>query len=89
MHKEKKRLYEERTEVFLARLKHELFIKELPFSAEYIHSTTPIPYAQAIKSNDYKKIKEGEHWGSEWDSAWFKLSTDIPTAWHGKKLAAY
>lgn len=35
----------------------------------------------------FKKCVEGEHWGKEWENAWFHLTAEIPAHWRKCQLA--
>jgi len=79
-------LYLDRARHFYKRLADELFFETAPMRAEFRQSTEPVPYAGRL-NGDYRPIREGEKWGGPWDSAWFRLTAEIPEAWAGKPVA--
>ena len=79
-------LYLDRARHFYKRLADELFFETVPMQAEFRYSAEPVPYAERL-NGDYRPIREGEKWGGPWDSAWFRLTAEIPEAWAGKPVA--
>ena len=82
------------TEVILQRIRKwydrlpGLFIYEQrDFDAQYGWSKEATPFKDRL-SLDYKTIKEGDAWGSKWESAWFHLNGQVPEEWKGKSIAA-
>lgn len=58
------------------------------FTAEYHHSTAPIPLKKSIDL-PRKPITEGAVWGNTWESGYFKLTAEVPREWKGKIVAAH
>ena len=82
------------TEVILQRIRKwydrlpGLFIyDQRDFDAQYGWSKEATPFKDRL-SLDYKTIKEGDSWGSKWESAWFHLNGQVPEEWKGKSIAA-
>ncbi len=82
------------TEVILQRIRKwydrlpGLFIyDQRDFDAQYGWSKEATPFKDRL-SLDYKTIKEGDAWGSKWESAWFHLNGQVPEEWKGKSIAA-
>lgn len=88
MHKEKIKLYEARVDMFLRRISDEVLSDEMPFEVKYFHSVDPVPFKEAV-TREFRGIEEGTKWGDEWESAWFRLSIEIPEKWRGANLAAH
>ena len=87
MHKEKIELLEKRVNVFYRWLQDRIIVKNVPLEVEYYSTKLPVPFNQRLEG-DYKQIKEGEHWGNEWESAWFHFTGEIPIEWQGHDVAA-
>ena len=85
--KEKRKLYLTRTEKFIKRLSDKILSDSVKIDARYGHSVEPVYFNQRLEL-DYKPIKEGEKWGSAWESAWFDLKATVPSKWAGKKVMA-
>lgn len=65
-----------------------LFIQnEQTFTAKFAWSKEPTPFA-ARQNPEYKPIKEGDAWGDKWESAWIRLTGDVPEQWAGKPVVA-
>ncbi len=45
-------------------------------------------YEDAVKANDFKPIRVGDHWGGALNG-WFKIKIEIPKEFKGKEVAAY
>lgn len=87
MHREKNKLYKKRIEAFYKRIKGELIETAIPFAVEFSHSRDPVPFSDRLKG-EYAPIKEGENWGKEWDSGWFRLTGEVPVDWKGRTVVA-
>lgn len=87
MYNKEKDIILERAEKFLKRIRQQILIEFVPFEAEFARIKDPVPYHERTNLK-YKKIKEGEEWGKEWDSAWFHLKGTVPTDWKGKEIVA-
>ena len=80
-------LYLDRTKQFMKRLDKKVLSETVELEATFGHSIEPVIFDKRLEL-DYKPIKEGDRWGSAWDSAWFALKGTVPTAWAGKKVMA-
>ncbi len=83
----KQNLYESRIAEFIKRVRMRILSSSIQFTAEYGHSYKPTLFNKRL-SLKYKKIKEGDVWGKEWESAWFRLTTIVPASWKEKKIVA-
>ncbi len=54
------------------RIAREILGEHVPLEAEVAVTPSPVPFAKR-KDLEYRKIREGEHWGSKWDCGWFRL----------------
>jgi len=50
-------------------------------------SGEPIPYKEAIK-RPFSPFKEGDSWGSKWDTVWFHFTAVVPNHWRGQPVVA-
>lgn len=90
MIEKEERLYINRTEKFLAKLSELWIADSVPFEARFCRSDDPVPFEKRGAGGDgWKPIKEGDQWGTEWDSAWFELKAKVPAAWEGRALTAH
>lgn len=64
-----------------------LYPQTLPLRIEVTVDKEPIPFAE-LDERSFREIKEGEQWGENWDSAWFRLTGTVPAEWRGKEVAA-
>lgn len=78
-------LYTRRAEQFSQHLDTQLYAETVLFEAEYSVSPDHVPYEQALNLT-YRKIKEGETWGRNWEYAWFRLRAVIPEEWDGREI---
>ncbi|MEM9414598.1 MAG: alpha-mannosidase [Planctomycetota bacterium] len=46
----------------------------------------PVPFAQAAAAT-YQPFKVGDRWGASWDTAWFRITGELPADWAGKPEA--
>lgn len=82
-------IYEKRFVKFVSRLQTNApLLAEVPFAAEFYKSAETVPFAQRLNGK-YLPIKKGDHWGEEWDNAWFHLTTTVPPEWTGKEVVAH
>jgi len=88
MHLEKIGIYQRRVEVFYDCLKRDYIKESIDFKAEYFVTDEPVAFADKDKY-DFKPIKQGAEWGSNWQCAWFHLTGDIPATWAGEKIIAH
>jgi alpha-mannosidase len=80
-------LYLTRTEKFMKRLSEKVLSETIELDATFGHSVEPVYFDKRLEL-EYKPIREGEKWGSAWESAWFSLKGTVPAAWAGKKVVA-
>ena len=80
-----RKLYEQRIEVFLKRLKGLFYEQEIPIETEYCKFDPIVPFEQRLVGK-YKPIKAGDKWGKNWERAWFHLKAVVPGEWKGKKV---
>ncbi len=59
----------------------------IPLLAEFSPFTNAVPFSERLTRN-YTPIQEGQVWGQAWDSAWFHLQAQAPSAWQGKTVVA-
>ncbi len=85
MNQKEFRIYRERAEKFLGRLKQEFFYETLPLTAQICPSKQPVAFKDR-KKGTYRAIAEGGVWGELWDSAWIHVTGTIPAAWAGKPV---
>ena len=69
------------------RIAREILGEHVPLEAEVAVTPSPVPFAKR-KDLEYRKIREGEHWGSKWDCGWFHLKGRIPKEWAGEYVVA-
>ncbi|MDR0933095.1 MAG: glycosyl hydrolase-related protein [Victivallales bacterium] len=71
---------------FFERIKEDFFAEVKTLDCELRHSKLPVPYADRLNGS-YRKVVPGDKWGELWESAWIKLSGEIPASWAGKEIA--
>jgi alpha-mannosidase len=64
-----------------------LYPQTIPFEIETTVDRDPIPFGE-LSDRAFREIKEGQQWGDNWDSAWFRLKAAVPTEWRGKEVVA-
>jgi alpha-mannosidase len=80
-------LYRNRTEQFIKRLSKEILVESSHLKADYALTKEAVPFDEREKL-EYSPIIEGAHWGSTWESAWFKIRGTVPKQWKGKRVVA-
>ncbi len=83
-----RKLYEQRQEIFLKRLRESFYEDEIAFKLEFCKEDPLPPFDKRI-SGQYRPIQAGEIWGQNWERAWFHLQQTIPAAWQGKNVVAH
>lgn len=83
-----RKLYEQRLEIFLKRLRESFYEDEIAFQIEF-SKDDPLPPFEKRTSGKYRSIQTGEIWGQNWERAWFHLQQTIPAAWKGKNVVAH
>jgi alpha-mannosidase len=78
----------ERVKQFNQRLQKKFILDSVVFEAEYFRSDEPVYFADRL-NYEYKPISESQQWGKKWDSAWLKLTVDVPEKWADKTIAAH
>jgi len=82
------RFNEARVQRLIEYLPNLLFPAEVPFEIEYAPSEDPVPFSQ-LASLSFSPIHEGDRWGRDWSSAWFRLRARTPREWAGKTVVAH
>ncbi len=86
MHENVFGIHKKHIEMFLNRIKGDIYQETIPLQAEYGASKAPVKFKDRLKLK-YKTIKEGESWGKTWDSAWFRMQAIVPKSWKGREIA--
>jgi alpha-mannosidase len=73
---------------FNERLKTMLTVETIPLRADYAHCAEPVLFPDRLRL-DYKPIEEGAVWGNLWESAWFRLTAQVPKEWKNQPLVAH
>ena len=87
MIEKERKLYEQRCELFIDRLKSLFYPDEVLFRGEYCIFEPAVPFNRRLDGH-YVPIKVGQTWGKNWQVAWFHLQGTIPSEWNGKPVAA-
>ena len=87
MNKKETEILIARIEKWYAQLPNNFVYDKIPFQAKFGWSKEKVLFKDRL-TLDYKPIKEGDEWGSKWESAWFHLTADIPSDWKGKQIAS-
>ncbi len=82
-----RKLYEQRSELFIERLKSLFYPEEVPLQAEFCIFDPAVPFDRRL-GGKYAPIQVGQTWGKNWQVAWFHLQGTIPSEWSGKPVAA-
>ena len=64
-----------------------LYRNYVPFDIEGTVDEEPIPFEQAF-DREWSSFKEGETWGENWHSGWFRLRAQVPESWTGQEVVA-
>ena len=78
MNKKETEILIARIEKWYAQLPNNVVYDKIPFQAKFGWSKEKVLFKDRL-TLDYKPIKEGDEWGSKWESAWFHLTADIPS----------
>ena len=81
-------MYLDRAKLFFKRSMNDLFFETQPLTAEFSPSKDPVYFQDRLKGK-YRAIKEGDHWGETWDSAWFHVTGSIPKSWAQQPVALW
>jgi len=82
-----RKLYEQRIEVFLRRLKSLFYEQPTPLTIEYSKFTENMPFEQRLEAR-YQPVQKGAAWGRNWERAWFHLQGTVPREFSGKCVVA-
>ena len=87
MRKEDLLLDAERASRLYLRLKNGYWGEEsIPLRCQYAVSDEPVPWRDREKG-EFRELREGDRWGTMWQSAWMHITGRIPDAWRGRNLA--
>jgi alpha-mannosidase len=59
----------------------------IAMDASFARSAEPVRFVDRMQLA-YTPIQTGETWGHTWESAWFRLTATVPSAWRGKTVVA-
>lgn len=76
-----------RIEQFNRRAMKAIVQETVPLEASFARSSEPVRFEHRTKLA-YSSIEVGEVWGKTWESAWFRLTGDIPNSYSGKPVVA-
>ena len=79
--------YETRVAQFASYLPNLLYPEHVPLSMEVTTDRDPIAF-EALADCEFRGIAEGDVWGANWSSAWFRLHGTVPDAWQGRAVVA-
>ncbi|MBI5725192.1 MAG: alpha-mannosidase [Planctomycetes bacterium] len=82
------RIYLVRAEKALNRLKDRYILDTVAFQAEVRVTDERIPFARRLEGQ-FRPIREGEKWGRDWQTGWFRLSAQAPREWAGREVIAW
>lgn len=72
---------------FNVRLGMSILDSHVVFNAEFHHTAERLPLAGTVNLKR-RKIVEGEGWGKNWESGYFKLTATVPKEWKGRAISA-
>ena len=72
---------------FNERLGMRILDSHVLLNAEYHHTTARLSLASTVNLKR-RKIVEGEGWGKNWESGYFKLTATVPKEWKGRAISA-
>jgi alpha-mannosidase len=81
------RFYEQRIPRLIDYLPNYMYPKSVALGIEGVTDPEPIPF-KALSKPRFKPMAEGQTWGKDWDSAWFRLHGRVPRDWAGKTVVA-
>lgn len=79
-------MYHIRAKQFFERFSEDYFETTLPLTVSFQKTAEPLPYEKSFADLDFQPVAEGERWGKQWDSGYFKLTGKIPQEWAGKTI---
>ena len=84
------RLYIRRAELAAERVRERYITASIPLKAEVaVLPAQARPLFKDKPTTGYKPVHEGEEWGREWQTGWFRLSGTVPAEWAGKQVVAW
>jgi alpha-mannosidase len=87
MIKTEQKLYEDRIEVFIKRLKDLYYEGEVRLNIEFRKFDLMLPFEKRL-AGKYSSIQKGDSWGSNWERAWFHITGEVPESWKGECVVA-
>lgn len=72
----------------ISRIEKRCLSGAVPLKARVARCGDPVPFAGRL-ALAYAPIREGEHWGGTWDSAWFHIVGQVPPEWAGSHVVAH
>jgi len=82
-----RKLFEQRINIFIQRLKSLFYEGNVDLKCEYCLFDPMVPFEERLKGK-YKSIQKGQSWGTNWQRAWFHITGNVPSAWEGKHVCA-
>ncbi|MCK6491021.1 MAG: glycosyl hydrolase-related protein [Planctomycetes bacterium] len=84
------RLYIRRAELVAERLREAYITDSVVLDAQVavLPPHTRPTFADKPASG-YRPVREGEEWGREWQTGWFRLSGTVPAAWAGRQVVGW
>ncbi|MBR2439341.1 MAG: alpha-mannosidase [Lentisphaeria bacterium] len=85
MHDKIFEMYQQRIRILLDHEIEKAYPQSVPLNTEYAVTEGPVTYANRL-GLEYQTTKEGKDWGHEWQSAWMRVSAEVPESFAGKEL---
>lgn len=82
---EEERIHLARIEQTLDRVRRRHIAASVPLTAEVAVIDGRPTFAERPRDG-YRPIAEGERWGGDWQTGWFRLHGEVPAAWDGAEL---
>jgi len=79
--------YETRIRNLVDYLPNLFYPSQAPLEIQATTSPEPIPF-EDLARGEFRRMSEGEQWGSDWSSAWFRLRGTVPESWEGATAVA-
>ncbi|HRY55013.1 MAG TPA: glycoside hydrolase family 38 C-terminal domain-containing protein [Spirochaetia bacterium] len=77
-----------RIRLFMDEIRLAILRDPRPFAASYAPSPDPVPLKASL-GLERRPVAEGEVWGRNWESGYFKLEATVPLEWRGRAVAAW
>ena len=87
MHKEQTQFYQQRVQKFLSQLEYKYILDKQKFKIEIATLESRFYDFSKINSFNYQEIQTGDIWGKPWQTAIFKISTNLSDKYQNKDLA--